>query len=156
MKTCRTYALLYRLVGWLFLALFVPTWLLIWPENLAVAVGVLGLLILIGIYVVIDTNGTLEMTSEMIVERKLYGRYGIRWDEIETIRYSAGEGFLAAGPMVLEGKYKRLVIMEPGCWGGAGAAESRRWFYEETRRRGLAIERSRSIGLKFTKYARLP
>ena len=85
----------------------------------------------------------------------LYGRYGIRWDEIETIRYSDGGGSLAVGIMVLEGKHKRLVIPEPGCWRGAGAAESRRWFYEETRRRGLEIKQSLSVGFKFTKKARL-
>ena len=155
MKSCRTYALPYRLVGWLFLVLFVPTWFLIWPENLAVAVGILGLLILIGIYVVIDTNGTLEITSEMIIEQKLYGRYGIRWNEIETIRYSDGGEFLAVGPMVLEGKYKRLAIPEPGCWGGTGAAEARRWFYEVARTRGLEIKQSQPIGFKFTKNARV-
>lgn len=155
MKTCRAYALPYRLAGWLFLALFVPSWFLIWPENLAVAVGILGLLILIGIFVVIDTNSTLEITSEMIIAHRLYGRYGIRWDEIETIRYSVGEGFLAVGPMVLEGKFTRLAIPEPGCWGGAGVAESRRWFYEEARRRGLEIKQSKSIGFKFTRHARL-
>ena len=132
-----------------------PLWIAIWPENLGVSIGILGLIILLSIYGVIEGNGTLEITSEMIVEHKLYGRYGIRWDEIKTIRYSGGGEFLAVGIMVLEGNHKRLVVPDPGSWGGAGAAESRRWFYEEVRRRGLEIKQSLSIGFKFSQNARL-
>ena len=91
----------------------------------------------------------------MIIEHKLYGRYGISWDEIETIRYCGEGGGMSFQSMVLEGNHKRLTIPGPGDWGGAGAAESRRWFYEEVRRSGLEIKQATSAAFKFSKNARL-
>lgn len=153
MKNCRTkYSLTYRVVGWLGLLLFGSLLFISWTENVGVAIGLFSFFILLSIYGVIEGNGTLEITSEMIIEHKLYGSYGIRWDEIETIRYCGNGEFQS---MVLEGKHRRLNIPGPGDWGGADGAESRRWFYEEVRRRGLEIKQASSAAYKFSKNARL-
>jgi hypothetical protein len=94
----------------------------LWPENTGVGIGILSLITLSNIYAIIEGNATLEITHDMIIEHKLYGRYGIRWDEIETIRYSDGGDWISFGSMVLEGNHKRLTIPVPADWGGAGAA----------------------------------
>ena len=156
MKNCRTkYSLTYRIVGWLGVVLLVPFLFIPWGEDAVVAIGVISLLILLCLYAGIESNSTLEITSEMIIEHRLYGRYGIRWDEIETIRYDDIGDMVTFQSMVLEGKHRRLNIPGPGDWGGAGAAESRRQFYEECRRRGLGIEKAWTAAYKFSKNARL-
>jgi hypothetical protein len=156
MKNCRTkYALKNRVVGWLGLLIFVPLVFISWIENVGVAIGIFSFFVLLSIYSLIEGNGSLEITPEMIIEHKLYGRYGIRWDEIETIRYCESGDWLTFQSMVLEGKHRRLLVPGPGDWAGAGGAESRRWFYEEVRRRGLEIKEAWSAAFKFSKNARL-
>ena len=156
MKSCRTkYSLTYRIVGWLGLLFFVPLLFIPWTENAGVAIGIISFFILLCVICLIESNGTLEITPEIIIEHKLYGRYGIRWDEIETIRYCDVGDWVTFESMVLEGNHKRLTIPGPGDWGGAGAAESRQWFYEEVRRRGLEIKKTWSAAYKFSKNARL-
>src|SRR5689334_21139075 len=132
MKNCRTkYALKYRIGGWIGLLIFVPPFFLLWTAHPVIAIGIFGFFILLSIYNLIEGNGTLEITPEMIIAHRLYGRYGIRWDEIETIRYCVNGNLVTSETMVLEGSYRRLNIYGPSEWAGAGGAESRRWFLEE-------------------------
>ena len=156
MKNCRTkYSLTYRIVGWLGLLMCVSLLFIPWTEYAGVVRGVLSFFILVCIYFIIEANATLEITPEMIIEHRLYGRYGIRWDEIETIRYCETGDWVTFEAMVLEGNHRRLTIHGPRDWGGAGAAESRRCFYDEVRRRGLEIKVAWSAAFKFSKNARL-
>jgi hypothetical protein len=157
MKSCQTkYALKYRIVGWIGLLIFVPLLFITWEEYAGVAIGITSVFIVLSLYGLIEGNGTLEITSEMIIKHSLYGRYGIRWDEVETIRYCVNGDLLTTESIVLEGKQRRLNIPGPNDWGGAGGAGSRRWFYEEVRRRGLEINKHWSAAFKLTKNARLP
>ena len=156
MKNCRTkYALKYRIGGWIGLLIFVPPFFILWTAHPVIAIGIFGFFILLSIYNLIEGNGTLEITPEMIIAHRLYGRYGIRWDEIETIRYCVNGNLVTSETMVLEGSYRRLNIYGPSEWAGAGGAESRRWFLEEVRRRGLEIKETSSAAYKFSKNARL-
>jgi len=156
MKHCRTkYALQYRITGLIGLLVFVPLLFIPWTQNAGVAIGIISFFILLSIYGLIEGNGTLEITPEIIIEHKLYGRYGIRWDEIETIRHFVAGDLVTIESMVLEGHHRRLTIPGPRDWAGAGAAESRRWFYEEVRRRGFEIKQAWSAAFKFSKNARL-
>lgn len=156
MNSCRTrYALKYRILGWLGLVVFVPPLFIPWEKNAGLAIGILSFFILLSIYSLIEGNGTLEITPQKIIEHRLYGRYGIGWDEIEKIRYSIDGDWVPFESMVLEGQHRRLKIPGPRDWGGAAAAESRRWFFDEVRRRGLEIENAPRAAFEFSKNARL-
>lgn len=145
----------YRVAGWLGLLIFTPPLFIPWTENSAVAIGVFSVFVLLSICFLVEGNNSLEMTSEMIIEQKLYGRYGMRWDDIETILFFVSGDWVPIESMVIEGN-KRLVIPGPRDWGGQGGAELRQWFYIEVRRRGLAIKESSTAAFKFSKNVRLP
>ncbi len=145
MKSYRTkYSLKHRALGWVGLLVFVPLTFFLWTENPKVAIAIIIPFALCSIYALIEGNSMIEITSEMIVQRKVFGWYGMGWNEIETIQFCvSGDDWFIFESMVLEGKNKRLSIVGPRNWGGNGAAEARQWFIQKLEDEGLKSRRTK-------------
>ena len=145
----------YRAVGWLGLLLFAPGYFIPWAEGAGVAFTLVTVFVLLSLYAVIEGLNTVEISPETIIQKKLFGSYGIGWDEIETIQYSLTGDWVTFETMILQGGCKRLSIPGPRDWAGEQSADARRWFYSEVRERGLDIKESAKAAFKFSRNVRL-
>lgn len=156
MKSLRVkYPLEYRVIGWFGLLIGALLYLISWSENSIVALTIITGFVLLSLYALIEGASTIEMTTEMVIKRNLFGAYGIKWDEVETIQYCVSGDWIGFESMLFEGENKRLSIAGPSGWTGKEAAKSRRWFYTNVRKRGLEIKENVLSAYKFTKNARL-
>jgi len=97
------YSIKRRVIGWLGLLLFTPMLFLPSEEPLFTK-ALFGLFILLSLYILIEGYSVIEINENGIYQRKLFGLYGIRWEEIKSIFHAPdGEGFTW---LVLEGETK--------------------------------------------------
>lgn len=145
----------YRVVGWLGLLLCASGYFMLRAWSPGVAIPILTVFGLLSLCAIVEGFSVVEVSSEMVVQKKLYGRYGIRWDEVDTIRYCVAGELMMFETMLLGGGGKRLSIPGPRDWGGGQGADARHWFYSEVRRRGLDIKEDNKAVFKFSRNVRL-
>ncbi|HLZ13215.1 MAG TPA: PH domain-containing protein [Candidatus Acidoferrum sp.] len=102
-----------------------------------------------GVYIILGT-GEITIDSDGVRHHSLFGRYGIRWDEIRRIEFGAGDG-----TFVLHGDRKRFVISPISMWSGSQKANAIALLDEKLRNSGITLEPSRIAAYKWNKNVNL-
>ena len=112
------------------------------------ALGFAGFAI-IGLYIVLG-SGSFDFDSDCITHSSWFGKWKIRWDEIDLAEFGEMDGTL-----VLIGNNKRFVLSPPGWWYGSGKDEALRFVMSQIEAKKLKPQPSRTAAYKTMKNTRV-